>query len=94
MSLPLPLRVRATGGVTTVATLSPTVQAALLILHAVDVAGGQGAASDQAFLWEAPLEHRPLIAWSDIRRLRAAVADEIDAHARADNGLRAGRVTP
>lgn len=77
----LPDQVRATGGPVRVLELPPIIQSALLILHAVDAAGGQGRALDGAVLWEAIPPRRPGVTWAHIKRLRAAVAAEIDAAA-------------
>lgn len=57
--------------------------AALLLLHAVDTAGGQGGAVGESFIWEGEIERRPLITWDDIARLRAGVAARIEERMRA-----------
>lgn len=54
---------------------SPLMSASILLLHAVDAAGGQGQAGDDDLIWDRPIEHRPLITWAQVAALRRAVAD-------------------
>lgn len=56
----------------TLANLLPVLKAAEVISEAFGV-NEDAAAIDEAFIWEPPLDRRPLITFGDLRQLRRAL---------------------